>query len=206
MRIGDCLIDSPSSFFKDEQKIKYNILYKQLNKLYYYIQSLSIDSKSEELNNYVDLYNNIKEDIKTFLDDKKSTNGLSLTYTPQKSSTKNMQTTPGTPIAIGLLNLSKSKDEMSFPIIYEDDTDEEKSKNLSFEYDTSIKIKYVYNPLTKDISLRKYKHYNTVMFYNEKGYLLVQDFNPSAIIKINSIKKAKEQIYPDGTKITFKLN
>ena len=203
MRIGDCLIDSPARFFNEDQQIEYNVLYKQLNKLYYYIQSLSID-ESKDLERYKKLYDNIKEDIKDFLD-KKSTNGLSLTYTPQKPNKKNIPSTPGTPIAMGLLSLSKDED-MSFPIIYEDDTDEEKSQNL-FEYDTSsIKIKYAYNPLMKDISLKKYKDYNTVMFYNEKGYLLVQDFNPSAVIKINSIQKSKEQIYPDGTKITFKLN
>ena len=67
-------------------------------------------------------------------------------------------------------------------------------------------MKYVYHNFDKDISLKKYKNYDTVMFYNEKGYLLVQDFNPDAVIKIKSLTKAKEHTYPDGTKITFKLN
>jgi hypothetical protein len=168
MKVGDCLIESPARFFNEDKQIKYNVLYKQLTKLYYYIQSLSIDSKSEDLDNYVTLYNNIKEDmIKFFNSTPRITTGMSL---------------------------------LSEAIDYQ-----EESKN-SFDSDSSTNIKYVYNPLTKDISLKKYKHYNTVMFYNEKGYLLVQDFNPSAIIKINSIQKAKEQTYPDGTKITFKLN
>jgi hypothetical protein len=75
-----------------------------------------------------------------------------------------------------------------------------------FDSNTDTRVKYVYYNFDKDISLHKYKNYNTVMFYNEKGYLLVQDFNPTAVIKIKSLTKSKEQTYPDGTKITFKLN
>jgi hypothetical protein len=75
-----------------------------------------------------------------------------------------------------------------------------------FDSNTDTRVKYVYHNFDKDISLQKYKNYDTVMFYNEKGYLLVQDFNPDAVIKIKSLTKAKEHTYPDGTKITFKLN
>jgi hypothetical protein len=188
MRTQTDIIQIPDKLFINSQdKVTYKLHYKYLTKLYKYIKSLYIlDPNSLELKKNIILYNYIYNAINNFLEN-------------------------GYDGDIGLNELfSAVKDELE--VLEEDETlfdeveyTQQESQNL-FDSNSSTNIKYVYNPLTKDISLKKYKHYNSIMFYNEKGYLLVQDFNPSAVIKIKSIQKAKEQTYPDGTKITFKLN
>lgn len=189
MKTQTDIIQIPDKLFTNSQdKVTYKLHYKYLTKLYKYIKSLYIlYPSSSELEKNIMLYNKIYYAINYFLEN-------------------------GYDGDIGMEKLFSAIEDEDLEVLDEDESlleDDEyiqqESQNL-FESNTSTKIKYVYNPLTKDISLKKYKHYNTIMFYNEKGYLLVQDFNPSAIIKINSIQKAKEQTYPDGTKITFKLN